>query len=911
MKTKLLTYLLLLFPLVASADRLDSLKNVLETSPQIQEKIYIHTDNTCYFIGDTLWYKAYLLRADNLQFSDMSKMLYVELLSPDGLVVERQRIVASDKGFSCGDFVLRDSLYSGYYELRAYTRWQLNFNVTHRHFTRDERLKFYNSQLANDFYRDWDGLYSRVLPIYARPDTAGNYDGRYMYERPKQNIIKSAKNELRVAFYPEGGTLVNGLRCRVAFEATDQNGQAVDVKGQLSNGAPLATVYMGRGTFDVIPDGSQLKARFTWQGKDYSFDLPNSVADGVAVCLHGDTLTLDASGHAARQAALAILCRGRLCRFEKIDLSRHPSSLDIRPSSLPTGINEALVYDADAGILASRLFFVDNHDMDVKLNVSTDKTDLKPYDRVKLDVAAVEGQPMPNTLSVSVRDSRTDFPSYDDGNMLTDLLLSSELRGFIASPGYYFASDDAAHRQALDLLMMVQGWRRYARVPRLRYVPEKTFTIDGDVLKMRDVGLTEMGDVVGHVNDPTTTTDQIVAQTDEVMGQSSSSSSDEDVDLDGAKAASNDEVDFSDGSDLSSNRMRREVLLEAEIEKDGQSAGLIQKTNRRGHFMFQIPPFYGSAILFMKAYQEKDSAQKCLASLKDKDFSNERAYPDYYVKQNLFYPIFSKPYSYYQINLPPLKVSSQDGADADVPKNSSLSGDHTLQTVDVKARRRGKRSIDYSKPAFVMDTYELYNRVTDYGLSWGVLNFKSFPMQAATYLYGNMGRANQFNIRAILNGASFFRNYTPAVQEFDHSVSEANLLNEMMMSRQLNVRAYSDYEPRNAGGVVQEHNSPDVTFVFETLPDNGKRYTYRDRRLVLQGFTQPADFYSPDYSGKIPAAATDYRRTLYWNPNLKPDADGSFHASFFNNSRETRIKVSVAGITADGKIVNVKDDTSN
>ena len=131
-----------LLVLSASADGLDDLQQALANNAQVQEKVYVHTDNTCYFIGDTLWYKAYVLRADNLQPTDMSRLLYVELLSPDGLVVERQRIIVSGNGHTCGQFVLQDSLYSGYYELRAYTRWMLNFNVSHRHYTRDDRHLF-------------------------------------------------------------------------------------------------------------------------------------------------------------------------------------------------------------------------------------------------------------------------------------------------------------------------------------------------------------------------------------------------------------------------------------------------------------------------------------------------------------------------------------------------------------------------------------------------------------------------------------------------------------------------------------------------------------------------------------------------------------------------------------------------
>ena len=119
---------------------LDDIKTALEQASvrQVQEKVYVHTDNMCYFVGDTLWYKAYVVRADDLKFTDMSRLLYVELLSPDGLLVERQTVVVSDKGLSCGGFALPDSLYGGYYELRAYTRWMLNFNVTQHRYSRTD-----------------------------------------------------------------------------------------------------------------------------------------------------------------------------------------------------------------------------------------------------------------------------------------------------------------------------------------------------------------------------------------------------------------------------------------------------------------------------------------------------------------------------------------------------------------------------------------------------------------------------------------------------------------------------------------------------------------------------------------------------------------------------------------------------
>ena len=209
---------------------IDSIRRMLEQAP-VQEKVYLHLDNNCYYKGDTIWYKSYVVRADNLDYTDMSHILYVELLSPDGLVVERQNIIVSPDGYGDGNFTLKDSLYSGYYELRAYTRWMLNFRVTEHSYGRKDREYFYNRQMARDFFRQFGTVYSRVVPVYERPDSAGDYAQKYIVSRPKTRIEKELKESLKVDFYPEGGHLIAGTRCRVAFEVHDEEGQQVDIEG--------------------------------------------------------------------------------------------------------------------------------------------------------------------------------------------------------------------------------------------------------------------------------------------------------------------------------------------------------------------------------------------------------------------------------------------------------------------------------------------------------------------------------------------------------------------------------------------------------------------------------------------------------------------------------------------------------
>ena len=402
-KTILALVVLVLHVSAAGADALDNLERAMRNNAQIQEKVYVQTDNTCYFVGDTLWYKAFVLRADDHRPTDMSKMLYVELLSPDGVLVERQRVIVSPKGMTCGQFVLTDSLYSGYYEIRAYTRWMLNFNVSQKSYTRDDKHKFYSNQMAKDYFRDWEGLYSRVLPVFSKPTTAGDYDGKYMYGRPKQEMDYVEKPSLQVSFYPEGGNLVEGKACRMAFEISDRDGQALSLKGQLSDGTPLTAGYLGRGTVTFVPNGQS--ASFEWKGKTWKFDLPKVQPVGVAMQYDDGKVKWESAG--VQVAAVAVTCRGRLSYFERT--SQNGASLPA--DSLSSGVNELLLLDSEARILASRLFFVDKGDAVRHISVSSDKLDYMPFEPINISVTGAQPH-MP--LALSVRDRRTDDTSYDD-----------------------------------------------------------------------------------------------------------------------------------------------------------------------------------------------------------------------------------------------------------------------------------------------------------------------------------------------------------------------------------------------------------------------------------------------------------------------------------------------------------------
>ena len=946
----------------AIARSLDDIRQALEQSSvtQVQEKVYVHTDNTCYFVGDTLWYKAYVVRADNLHPTDMSRLLYVELLSPDGLLVERQTVVVSeDGGYSCGQFALADSLYSGYYELRAYTRWMLNFNVRYHRYSTHDTWHFYNKQMAADYFRIWDGLYSRVLPVYGKPEQPGDYDARRMYQRPKTRLPRQKKDDLTVTFYPEGGYLIKGVPCRVAFDACDQHGEAVTLNGSVgaddAGQVEVSTEYMGRGSFVITPGDKRLKARFRFRDKDYSFNLPKAEEQGVALMLDDNRqLTLRSRGLPAdRDYGVSVICGGVLKHFAEVSLTNGSETRVTLPlDSLPAGVADVTLFDSEGRIWADRLLFKADGIAGAMSSIGaitpiasaagttttpaasaagTVNTKVRTYEPYEPISVALQLPQSGTIFSLSVRDTGTDEPSYDNNNILTSLLLQSEVRGFIANPAHYFESDDAEHRRHLDLLMMVQGWHKYKweeladTARQMRYEPEKTLTVEGAVYKMLNLTPVEPDEIdgwqdgVGMVSRKSGISDDYDdpwAEEEEQLFISTEDLNTDVPDISGQGAGAAETIEFgaigtaNDNIGVNHGSLRHEVLVEAEVSRNGQVAGSVQRTHDRGRFIFEIPPFYGKAYLNMKAYRDNDSIKKNMQSRKDAKVLDERSFPDYYVKRDLFYPVYTHDYTFYEKHQPDIDEEML----IDTLSELSMENDVIqLRNVNVKGHRRGRRAIDWKKPAFVLDAYDLYNDMTDRGLSFGMVDMRQFPVQVCRYLYGNMNRYNSFRVDGRIDGATYYRNYDPDFcggesGRFRANRTSQSLYRKLMLSCLQDIRVFTDYEPRTEDSLmVEELCLADATVEMVSIPNDGKQPTFRDRHLVLNGINAPEDFYQPDYSFWQPGAnntpPADYRRTLYWNPNAVADEDGRFTATFYNNGKETRIKMSAAGVTNTGQLI--------
>ena len=891
-----------------------------------QEQIFIHMDNTCYFLGDTLFYKAYVRRSDGLP-SRVSKVLYVELLNQDGYLVQRQ-LLELEKGEAHGDFVLNDTLYGGYYELRAYTRWQLNWGETEHPHTNYAEKWFYSKKMAKEYYKDYEKLYSKVFPVYDKPKNPGDYE-HFMTLRPLRRQFK-ADGELPkavVQLYPEGGHLVAGVKNHVAFEANDDEGMHIEgtlaiMDASGNKVAEAKTEQRGRGSVEFIPaNGTKYTAQFTWKYKMGKQDLPMVEADGCAIMVtqeNGEVkVDLSLAGTAAVEPlGITVMNQGQLLDFKELGTGEHLSAV-LSADKLQTGVCQVTVFNAEGRIYADRLFFVRKNDLLPQSITFSGINDAptQPFEPISLKVNSNN----PNgRISIAIRDAAHTEYIYDSGNILTEMLLSSQIRGFVEQPEYFFEKDDAEHQRALDLLLMIQGWRRFdwhtMATPGafvLNHLPELTPLMTGEVNKYHSE----------HQEDLYAQDSENAANNEMAKGESEEEAAPppnyKEVDM----TVNDNEREIEtlhDGRaryNKNEGPLKNEVLVHAKFVKPKEvgSDGVVgEVVTRKGQFSIQSPRFYDGCIMELAAsdttkWKNGKHGWFEMGTTKHGDLN----YPEFYVRLRAIYPRFTKPYDWYQEHL------------AQAPKGSVLAedwlndGSRTLQEVTIGAKRNMLRKFDASKPAFVIDAYTALNEAIDAGLCTGYyIGQQRFVADVSRTYIGDMNMDRQYDVVMRLNTQLLgersayqqekedTKGFVEPIPDWTSNVSQRTQEEFNKFTHLDKVYIYTDYSPRREGDKrFDGSNQPQVTIDLRTYPDESKRLVRRDRYLILPGFSTPDDFYHPNYSNKPLPETKDYRRTLYWNPDLELDESGSAKIQFYNNCKPTQIAISAEGMASDGTLL--------
>ncbi len=478
-----------------------------------QEKIYLHIDKPYYISGENIWFRAYLVDAGAHMPVSASRYIYVELINPLDSVVSRVKIRSEDDAYY-GHINIPNDVPEGDYTIRAYTHFMQNLDE-HYLFTRPVRIGDPQARLLQvdtNFRFDTDGkimaelkfshvsLHSPLVPqtikivagstrlmnVKCENDGVANVDFKlsslsgkrimlletvYRNYRYRQYIpIPVSDNDFDVSFYPEGGHLLQGTPCKVAFKAMKSNGQSINIEGTLfdQGGMEVRTIqstHLGMGTFRLLPvKGKTYYAICKYNGQSKRFDLPPALQDGYSLAVNPvkDRVFISVQRPAGvlQQDTLYLLAHTRgIVKYIGIwDHSKE--SVLFAKDVFPSGVAQILLLDARMRPVSERLVFVNNNDQ-AQVTYQPDKTNYESRSLVRNQVTLTgfDQQPLTGSFSVSVTDDRDVTPDTIS-SILTNLLLTSELRGYIENPAFYFQGNAKAGIE-LDLLMLTQGWRRY------------------------------------------------------------------------------------------------------------------------------------------------------------------------------------------------------------------------------------------------------------------------------------------------------------------------------------------------------------------------------------------------------------------------------------------------------------------
>lgn len=450
---------LLAHPMPAGAqDFSETVKKQFDQYAQkaVQEKVYVHINKTFYLAGEILWFKVYYVDGSSNKPFDLSKVAYIELLDKDNKPAMQAK-VALENGYGSGSLYIPSSLNAGNYTLRAYTQWMKNFSP--------------------DYYFEQSVTIVNSL-------------------KPLPAPYKDTSYRNTASFFPEGGNLVAGINSKVAFQVTDPYGRGVTFTGMVVNQrnetvADFQPAKFGMGQFSFTPAAgdSYTAVIKTANGQSFTTPLPRIYEQGYVMQLQegsNGTITINVTSNlpAAQQVFLLAQSRQVMKVAERKGLTNGSCSFSIDKNKLDDGISQFTVFNEQRQPVCERLFFkYPNKELAITASGNGQQYDVRQKVNFTVATAAVAKSDAASlSLSVYKIDS---LPLQDQPGIFSYLWLSSDLKGTVESPEYYFSSRSAEVTAAMDNLMMVHGWRKFSwdnvlnhSAAAFNYVPE----FDGHII---------------------------------------------------------------------------------------------------------------------------------------------------------------------------------------------------------------------------------------------------------------------------------------------------------------------------------------------------------------------------------------------------------------------------------------------
>ena len=519
--------------------------SLMERIPK--EKLYLHLDKPFYGAGEKIWFKGYLVNAITHQDNAQSNFIITELINRSDSIVERKKIRRDSLGFH-NAFTLPATLPAGDYYLRGYSNWMLNEDPdfffsrnikignsidntivssieyqqeddTHYtakiKFTSNVQAVFENTTIKYLYLEngkiknkgkkktDENGWISISLPDLkspvARRIEVEFDDPQYIYKRTFHLPVFT--NDFDVKFFPEGGALINIPHQNVAFKAQGADGFSKEIEGFLFNSkgdtlTNFRSEHNGMGIFTMNPVNNEtyyVTVR-TNDSITKRFDLPAIEPKGISIAMSHYKQEIryeiqkTETTEWPQKLFLLAHTRGKLAILQPINPERTFGKMN--DSLFTEGITHFMLIDQQGNALSERLVFVPDHKPN-QWQITADQPTYGKREKVSLQIAAKdnEGNPVEGTFSVSITDRKSIQPDSLADNILSNLLLTSDLKGYVEDPAYYFLNQDARTLRSIDYLMMTHGWRRHKienvlRTPSLNFTNyiEKGQTISGRIM---------------------------------------------------------------------------------------------------------------------------------------------------------------------------------------------------------------------------------------------------------------------------------------------------------------------------------------------------------------------------------------------------------------------------------------------
>lgn len=547
-KRRLLLSFFALIISIANAQDIQALLSTLNAYHDSRpiEKIHLHTDKQHYTAGETIWFKAYsVISVDNL-LSNLSQTAYVDLIDPKDRVLSKMKIQLVS-GIGMGDITLTDTLIEGTYRLRACTNWMRNDSAAYFY---TQNLEISNGRLDNVLTRsgmEGENYRIQLHDLQQQPlvETAVRYeiskDGKSLkrgrlktdvngaldvpfrdeyaqaklaisLENKEQALIdkvfklpKSGAPENSIQFFPEGGTLLAGTLNKIAVKALRPNGLGIGAKTYFitSKGDTAASIIsnkLGMGSSPIfITAGETIRAVTHFEdGSSRESALPDIQHSGYSLQVNNTNTTklfaqlnLSTDKQDGGDIYFVIQHLGHSYYVSKQTANKGELVFSLPKEGLPQGVLTISILNAQLQPIIERPVFIAKAERYLPLNTQLSAPSTGTRQKV---VVALEAGDAADTLRLAllsasvINQSGLDKDSAGTANILSDLLLSADLQGFIEAPGYYF--QNGVKTQDIDNLLLTQGWRKLdwqaANDPEQEpvFLPEKGITIRGEARKL-------------------------------------------------------------------------------------------------------------------------------------------------------------------------------------------------------------------------------------------------------------------------------------------------------------------------------------------------------------------------------------------------------------------------------------------